>query len=90
LTPVLVLDQFEEFFEFRAAEQRRKLIAGLAEVVKGNVPKGLRETGQIEGDDAYANTPPTLKVIIAMREDYVGQLDELSCASRRFWIIASG
>jgi tetratricopeptide (TPR) repeat protein len=57
LTPVLIFDQFEEFFEFYAPAARQQLIAQLAEAVKGHA----------------AN----LKTIIALREDFLGELEEL-------------
>ena len=58
LTPALILDQFEEFFETYASAARRELISQLAECVKA------KQT--------------SLKIVIALREDYLAQLEELA------------
>lgn len=58
LTPVLILDQFEEFFETYDPAARSELITQLAECVK--------------------NRQVSVKIVIALREDYLAQLEELA------------
>ena len=58
LTPVLILDQFEDFFDFHAEAQRLTLIAQLAELLGDHVSH--------------------IKIMVAIREDYLGQLEEMS------------
>jgi hypothetical protein len=48
LTPVLILDQFEEFFNLHLPEERKSFITQLADLVKGRIPQALREGGQSE------------------------------------------
>lgn len=72
LTPALILDQFEDFFDFHATETRRAYITQLADLVKGRMPHTIKDAA------LYTDIPPDVKIVIALREDYVGQLDELS------------
>ena len=72
LVPVLILDQFEELFTMYNREERRAFIAQLADLVRGNVPETLQ---QMEGP---APEPPEIKVVIAMREEYLAHLAELA------------
>lgn len=58
LTPVLILDQFEEFFALHAPEKRNDFIVQLAELVRKRIPE--------------------IKIIISIREDYSGQLEEIA------------
>jgi hypothetical protein len=49
--------------------------------VRGRKPKELRESshrGETSRQDVSTDTPPNVKIIIAIREDYLGQLEELS------------
>jgi tetratricopeptide (TPR) repeat protein len=104
LTPVLVLDQFEDFFDFHSTDIRSAFITQLADLVRGRVPKHLSPFdfaqgdghGEQQGDShrerspvtlsgvegrtmiEYTDTPPDIKIVIAIREDYLGQLDDLS------------
>jgi hypothetical protein len=63
LVPVLILDQFEELFTLHGAEARQAFIAQFGELV--------REQSRHSG-------APLLKVVISMREDFLGHLEELS------------
>jgi tetratricopeptide (TPR) repeat protein len=86
LTPVLLLDQFEELFTLHLPQNREIFITQLADLVRGRIPKGLRKSLKSEekasqGDssqDAYSKTPPKVKVIISIREDFLGYLEEMS------------
>jgi hypothetical protein len=70
LTPVLVFDQFEEVFTLRDAAFRRELAEELGALATGIPPRGMAPTG----------STPDLKLIISLREDYLGSLEEFSAA----------
>ncbi|MGD2086331.1 MAG: tetratricopeptide repeat protein [Candidatus Aminicenantes bacterium] len=78
LTPVLMLDQFEEFFTLYSPEVRKSFIRQLADVVNNKVPASLLESVETEEPLPYNDNPLNVKIIISIREDYVGQLDEMS------------
>jgi tetratricopeptide (TPR) repeat protein len=80
LTPVLIFDQFEEFFTLHSPERREAFNEQLADLVRGRVPRSLRESFKQTrgGRFPYSETPPQVKIIISMREDYLGYLEELA------------
>jgi tetratricopeptide (TPR) repeat protein len=78
LTPVLILDQFEEFFTLYSPESRKDFIRQLADVVNNKIPASLLESIKPEEPLPYSDNPPNMKIIISIREDYVGQLEEMS------------
>ena len=73
LLPVLVIDQFEELFTLHAAAQRKQFIHELADLVRGTRP---RESSQDSGA-TLSDTPPEVKVVLALREDFYANLEEL-------------
>jgi len=75
LSPVVILDQFEEFFAFYSPENRKAFIRELADVVRNRIPEELR---QPESTFPYSETPPDVKILIAIREDYLGLLEEMA------------
>jgi tetratricopeptide (TPR) repeat protein len=78
LTPVLILDQFEEFFTLYSPGERKGFIRQLADVVNNKIPASLLESIQPGEAPAYSDDPPNVKIIFSIREDYIGQLDEMS------------
>lgn len=72
LTPVLVFDQFEEVFTLRDSEFRNALALEIGALASGVPPARLRR-GTSSGS-------PVAKVVISLREDYLGELEELSGA----------
>jgi len=72
---VVILDQFEEFFAFYSPENRKAFIRELADVVRNRIPEELR---QPESTFPYSETPPDVKILIAIREDYLGLLEEMA------------
>jgi tetratricopeptide (TPR) repeat protein len=78
LTPVLILDQFEEFFAFHAPEQRKTFITQLADLVNGTIPVELRQSLEPGKPFPYSVHPPSIKILISIREDYLGLLEEMS------------
>lgn len=72
LTPVLVFDQFEEVFTLRDAAFRDELSAELGALATGIRPPRVK-------NPALAATPD-VKIVISLREDYLGSLEEFSAA----------
>jgi len=68
LTPVLLIDQFEELFTLQSEEAREVFLLQLGELVRG--------VSAVGGDDRLGGTPPVLHVVISLREDYLGLLEE--------------
>ncbi len=67
LTPVLVLDQFEELFTLQSEAAREDLLAELGPIVRGVAPSGLAGLG---------DAPPPLHVVLSLREEFLGVLDD--------------
>jgi len=77
LTPVLILDQFEELFTLCTPEGRREFITQLADLVRNRIPQSLRDSLKEGNKFPYTETAPRVKIIISVREDFLGELDEL-------------
>jgi len=75
LSPVVILDQFEEFFAVYSPEKRKEFIRQLADLVRNRIPAKLF---QAETAFPYSETPPDVKILIAVREDYLGLLEEMA------------
>jgi hypothetical protein len=78
LTPVLVFDQFEEVFTLRDAAFRADLAAELGALASGIAPERLCSGGAGVPEQFAAR--PDVKVVISLREDYLGALQEFSAA----------
>lgn len=78
LTPVLVFDQFEEVFTLRDAAFRADLAAELGALASGIAPERLR-SGRASVPEQFA-ARPDVKIVISLREDYLGALQEFSAA----------
>lgn len=76
LTPLLILDQFEELFTLQSTDTREAFIAQLAGLIRGVRPPGELEAGS----QPLSHAPPSIKVLISLREDFLGRLEELSRA----------
>ncbi len=71
LTPVLILDQFEELFTLQGQKQREQFLSELSYLVRGvapSLPAGIKLT----------ETPPPIYVVLSLREDFLGLLEEAS------------
>jgi tetratricopeptide (TPR) repeat protein len=77
LTPVLILDQFEEIFTLRALEERRALADELGDLASGNAPLSFCRRRHA-GETHLSDQAPDVKLLISLREDYLGALQELS------------
>jgi WD40 repeat protein len=81
VTPVLILDQFEE--TFTVGRDRKKevdeLVTELADLVENRVPLTVQKEYQSRNEmisSSYSEQP--YRVIISLREDYLAQIESLS------------
>ena len=76
LTPVLILDQFEELFTLHLPEDRDKFLTSLGYLVRGvrptNNPDGQHNNTQL------SESAPMVGVVMSLREDFLGFLEEAS------------
>ena len=94
LVPCLVLDQFEEIFTLHNQKSRDAIARELSHLVNGSVPPEILE-GMRDGKIRYSEAPPDLRIVLSLRIEYVGQLQELfhripSILSRRFILLPLG
>jgi hypothetical protein len=75
LTPVLVLDQFEELFTLQPPEARSSLLAELGNLVRGVRP-ALGPVSAPLIEPTLTDTPPAVRIVISLREEYLGALEE--------------
>ena len=73
LSPVLIIDQFEELFTLYSTEERKQFIHVLSDLVRGIRP---RDRGD-ESGPSLSDAPPEVKVVLALREDFYANLEEL-------------
>lgn len=77
MSPVLVLDQFEELFVSFHEDQRKAFAVQLADLIRGQMPEELRiARGDSKGP--LDETAPDVRIVISLREDYLAYLDELA------------
>jgi hypothetical protein len=81
MTPVLVFDQFEELFRFPRAEYI-EMIGQIAEALHSLLPtriaqhlRGIPAASRQPEDMAFWTKQPSVKCIIAIRDDQLGSLD---------------
>ncbi|HEV8689350.1 MAG TPA: hypothetical protein VGQ91_03565 [Ideonella sp.] len=73
LQPVLVIDQFEELFTLHEEAARDELLEQLGHLVRG-VPPPLPPGAT----RAYSETPPAMHIVLSLREDFLGILEDAS------------
>ena len=73
LTPVLVLDQFEELFTLHDLEPRGAFLRELGYLVRGVRPP---YTSSAQDEYATGDTAPTVRIVLSLREDFLGSLEE--------------
>ncbi|MCO6428972.1 MAG: hypothetical protein J5I83_13095 [Nitrosomonas communis] len=80
LTPVLILDQFEELFTLHGDEVRAGLLTELGHLIRGIRPAAEQATSSsLKNSDQsvpLTDAPPEIRVVISLREDYLGYLEE--------------
>ncbi len=84
VTPVLVLDQFEEAFTLGAENERRRirrdhLLAQLEELVENRPPQTLRERWNKDPElvSEFEQDRTPCKIILSLREDFLPDLEQL-------------
>ncbi len=78
LTPVLVFDQFEEIFTLYSEEERKEFVRQLADLVRGIIPKSIRQTYRNQKKAKRIKPAPDVKVVLSIREDFLAWLEEFS------------
>ena len=79
LVPVLVFDQFEEIFTLKEAGFREAFSREVGTVVAGNLPETLRARVKAGAKEEWlSDDPPKVKIVMSLREEYLGALEELS------------
>jgi conflict system STAND superfamily ATPase len=73
LTPVLILDQFEELFTLQSSEQRSHFLDELSCLVRG-----IRPSRESRSRPDLSDAPPAVKIMLSLREDFLACLEELS------------
>ena len=73
LTPVLILDQFEELFTLQSQEAREGFLSELGYLIRGVAPPS-----QPKIESAASEGPPSIRVVLSLREDFLGLLEEAS------------
>ena len=71
LTPVLILDQFEELFTLQSDAAREAFLSELSFAVRG-----LRPPSESAETQSLSDAPPLLHVVLSLREDFLGLLDD--------------
>jgi hypothetical protein len=71
LTPVLVLDQFEELFTLQSEQARAHFLDQLSYLTRGvRPPCATPSAGEL------SEHPPAVRIVLSLREDYLGFLEE--------------
>ena len=73
LTPVLILDQFEELFTLQSQEAREGFLSELGYLIRGVAPPSQQNI-----ESAASEAPPSIRVVLSLREDFLGLLEEAS------------
>ncbi|HNL07225.1 MAG TPA: hypothetical protein PKH93_06585, partial [Chitinophagales bacterium] len=85
--PLLIFDQFEELFTLYTPDKTQEFVTQFADLVSGRIPDAvqqqirndIRQNPDLSDTDiAWRETPPYVKIIIAIRSDYLSYLDQLS------------
>lgn len=77
-TPVLVFDQFEELFTLQPERTRLTLSSALGELNIRGLPERIKQQHQEEKTGRFNDNLPAVKVILSLREEFVGTLEELA------------
>ena len=71
LTPVLVLDQFEELFTLQSEQARAHFLDQLSYLTRGVRPPSATPSAEELSEHA-----PAVRIVLSLREDYLGFLEE--------------
>jgi hypothetical protein len=72
LTPVLIVDQFEELFTLQSEQARGDFLDQLGALARGMVPPS---PGVSSSEELNAH-PPSIRLVLSLREEYLGLLEE--------------
>jgi tetratricopeptide (TPR) repeat protein len=79
LTPVLILDQFEEFFVHHSPEDRKEFILQLAELTRDKLWRSSKDSLRYLKEKKFQNSgTPDIRIVILIREEFVGLLEEMA------------
>src|SRR5215470_1907724 len=73
LTPILILDQFEELFTLQGSAARTEFLSDLGSLVRGTAPADVAQT-----HPSLSQTAPVVHVVLSLREDFLGPLEEVA------------
>jgi hypothetical protein len=73
LTPVLIIDQFEELFTLQSEEARAHFLNELSYLIRGVRPPHHEEAPPGE---ELSEHPPPLRIVLSLREDCLGLLED--------------
>ncbi|MEE8304513.1 MAG: hypothetical protein V3S24_19000, partial [Candidatus Tectomicrobia bacterium] len=76
--PVLVIDQFEELFTLQDDHRRSVIVQELADLTSPRLPEKIRAQRRAGEQLPYSDRPPEVKLVLVIREDYLGVLQELT------------
>jgi tetratricopeptide (TPR) repeat protein len=76
--PVLILDQFEDFFRLYPPERRKPFIKQLADLVNDNIPDEVFDAVKPGELFHYSDRPPNVRILISIREDCLAHLEEMA------------
>ena len=79
ITPVLILDQFEEIFTLGEKNSGvKELVAELADLVENRIPTSTKEKYRAQGKIVPSRySKLSYRVVLSLREDYLARLEEL-------------
>ncbi|MEM7186587.1 MAG: hypothetical protein AAF466_08005, partial [Bacteroidota bacterium] len=80
VTPVLILDQFEEIFTLGANNPGvKELVIELADIVENRIPASVKKKFKTQGKIVPSRySKLTYRVVVSLREDYLARLEELN------------
>ena len=70
---MLILDQFEELFTLQSQEAREGFLSELGYLIRGIAPPSQRKI-----ESKLSEGPPSIRVVLSLREDFLGLLEEAS------------
>lgn len=77
LVPVIILDQFEEIFSTGSEDQQDAIIEEVGMMARGK-PPGNDKGILVELEEMYGSSSSKVQIIITIREDYLGHLEEIA------------
>ncbi|MES0489294.1 MAG: hypothetical protein ABUK01_04830 [Leptospirales bacterium] len=75
LTPVIILDQFEELFTLIGVENGQSFIQEFSDLVRDNIPDEIED---VNLQALRSETGNNCKILLSIREDFLADLDTLT------------